>query len=373
MKNKISNYDFLIVGAGLVGSIAAIALHQKKYTVLVVEKNNLSYKDQRTLAVNANSREFLKKLGIWKYLKKNQECINKILIKDYINKKDLTFQNSQESMGSVIFNKSLLKIARDFLIREKILLTGINFDLSKFKAKTLISFNNKQYSFNKMIVSLGKNYENYISIKKSSFYSSHHAYVGFFSHSKNHNQIAYEIFTTDGPLAVLPSPSKQKKSSTFIYSTKNKMNAKSLSKLIKKHFELSHGKIDLKSSINSYAIRPHLSRPILKDILLIGDTAHSIHPVAGQGWNLGIKDIQELCNCLDLYALGDLNFDKIYYSKRLVENFSYLAFTNILNFLYETKTPITNSLIKASFNALIHFPNLKKLFIRQAMGKIKLV
>ena len=70
MKNKIFKYDFLIVGAGLVGSLAAIAL-QKKFNVLVIEKNKILPNDKRTLAVNANSRDFLKNLGIWKELKSN--------------------------------------------------------------------------------------------------------------------------------------------------------------------------------------------------------------------------------------------------------------------------------------------------------------
>ena len=67
---------------------------------------------------------------------------------------------------------------------------------------------------------------------------------------------------------------------------------------------LSHGNIYLRSSISYYSIKPHLSRPSQKDILLIGDTAHSIHPVAGQGWNLGIKDIQTLCSCLDKHNIS---------------------------------------------------------------------
>ena len=82
----------------------------------------------------------------------------------------------------------------------------------------------------------------------------------------------------NGPLAVLPSPSRQKKSSTFIFSTKNKMSLSNLSKIIKSNFYSSHGNINLRSSISHYSIKPHLSRPIQKDILLIGDTAHSIHP-----------------------------------------------------------------------------------------------
>ena len=140
MKNKIFKYDFLIVGAGLVGSLAAMALHQKKYNVLVIEKNKSLSNDQRTLAVNANSRDFLKSLGIWENLKFNFEPINKIIIQDNINKENLIFQNTEESMGSVIFNKSLQKISRDYLIKNKILLAGIDFNsfqMPKFFRKSL--------------------------------------------------------------------------------------------------------------------------------------------------------------------------------------------------------------------------------------------
>ena len=370
MKNKIFKYDFLIVGAGLVGSLAAMALHQKKYKVLVIEKNKLFSNDQRTLAVNANSRDFLKNLGIWKNLKSNYEPIEKIVIKDYINKKNLIFKNAEESMGSVIFNQSLLKISRDYLIRNKMLLVNIDFNLLNFKPKSIVLINSKKYFFNKVIISLGKNYENSKKLKKNIFDEGHHAYVGFFNHREKHNQTAYEIFTPKGPLAVLPSPSREKKSSTFIFSTKDKMSFANLSNLIKSNFYSSHGNINLRSSISHYPIKPHLSRSIQIDTLLIGDTAHSIHPVAGQGWNLGIKDIQALCSCLEIYGINDINFDDYFFSKRIFENISYLTFTNSLNYLYENKKPFTTSIIKASHFVLSQFPYLKNLFIKQAMGKI---
>ena len=372
MKNKIYKYDFLIVGAGLVGSLAAIALHQKKYNVLVIEKNKLFPKDNRTLAVNANSRDFLRDLDLWKDLKSNFESIDKIVIKDNLNKEDLIFQNYQESMGSVIFNKSLLKISREYLIKNELLLTNIDFDSFNFKPKKMFSINSKNFVFNKIIFSLGKNYENHENLKRNIFDFGHKAYVGFFKHQKDHNQTAYEIFTKLGPLAVLPSPSRQKKSSTFIFSTKNKISSSNLSTMIKKNFGLTHGKIYMKSSISYYPIKPHLSRPTQKDILLIGDTAHSIHPVAGQGWNLGIKDIQTLCSCLDKYSIDETNFDDYFFSRRIIENLTYLTFTNILNHLYENQTSISKSVIKASHFVLSKLPNLKNLFIKQAMGKISL-
>ncbi|MDB0031771.1 FAD-dependent monooxygenase [Alphaproteobacteria bacterium] len=373
MKNKIFKYDFLIVGAGLIGSLTAISLLKKKFKVLVIEKNNSLPDDQRTLAVNANSRDFLKNLGIWEKLKFENEPINKILIKDYLNKEDLAFNDSQQIMGNVIFNRSLLKIARDILVQKKIILFGVDYNSFNIKSKSSVTLNKKKFYFNKIIISLGKNYENNDVLKKYYLHSKHQAYVGFFNHQKIHNQTAYEVFTPSGPLAVLPSPSLQKKSSTFIYSTKSTMNFDSLSKLINKNFYITHGKIIVKRSISTYLIKPHLARPIQKDVLLLGDTAHSIHPVAGQGWNLGIKDIQTLCSNLDEYNIDDKNFDHFYFSKRIIDNSSYLAFTSSLNFLYERKNLLSRSIIKFSFFALTNFPKLKNLFIKQAMGKINLI
>ena len=276
-------------------------------------------------------------------------------------------------MGSVIFNRSLLKIARDILEQKKIILFGIDYSSLDMKSKSSITLNKKNFYFKKIILSLGKNYENIAILKKNYFHSQHQAYVGFFHHQKIHNQTAYEVFTPSGPLAVLPSPSIQKKSSTFIYSTVRAMSFDSLVKLINKNFHNSHGKINVNPSISTYPIRPHVARPIQKDVLLLGDTAHSIHPVAGQGWNLGIKDIQTLCSNLDEHNIDDKNFDHFYFSKRIIENSSYLVFTSALNFLYESKNLLSKTIIKFGFFALDKIPNLKNLFIKQAMGKIKLI
>ena len=68
MKNKIHNYDFLIIGAGLIGSLTALALNKKKFKVLAVDKESKKLQDKRTLAVNANSKDFLVQLGILIYI-----------------------------------------------------------------------------------------------------------------------------------------------------------------------------------------------------------------------------------------------------------------------------------------------------------------
>jgi len=119
-------------------------------------------------------------------------------------------------------------------------------------------------------------------------------------------------------------------------------------------------------------VSPHLSYPINRNFLLLGDNLRSIHPVAGQGWNLGIKDIQTLSDVLDQYSLDDPLLEQIYFSRRNIESALYLNFTSFLNFLYEEENSIKKNIVKLGFNILNIAP-IKNVFIRQAMGRDKLI
>ena len=373
MKNKIHNYDFLVIGAGLIGSLTAISLLKNKYKVLVIDKNKHFPHDNRTLAVNANSKDFLMNLGLWDKLKVNPEPINKIEISDTINKSPLIFKNLNEEMGNVILNKDLLLETKRFLSNKNILIEGLNIDISKIKPNQKIKINFKNYFFKKIILCLGKSYNNDPTIKKFRFPSLHQSYVGFFDHRHKHNQTAYEIFTPDGPLAVLPAPSKLKKTSTFIYSTAKKISDDDIQKLIKNYFSKTHGLINFKKEIKKYKILPHLSKEKFNQFILIGDILRSIHPVAGQGWNLGIKDIQKLIALLNQNYINDPNLLDKYYSQRSIESFTYLAFTSLINKVYENQNPLNIAIIKSGFGILRKSSFLKNTFIKQAMGRLNLI
>lgn len=372
MKNKINNCDFLIVGAGLIGSLTAITLIKKKFKVVVIDKNCFKYNDNRTLAVNANSRDFLKSINVWSKISKKFEDINKIVIGDYINSELLDFTD-KEAMGSVIFNNDLLKIAHNELKKGKCIYDRINLDLSKLEINETVKIKNKLFIFKKIILSVGKNFNGVDNVVKYNYDNDHKSYVGFFNHTFNHNNIAYEYFTKKGPLAVLPAPEKNKKFSTFIFSTKKNMNLNQLDILLKEFFSKTHGKIKLNKNIYNFNINPHLSNNLNKDFILLGDSLRSIHPVAGQGWNLGIKDIQDLSSILSLYQIDDVNLSQIFHSKRLPENLSYLTFTSIINSLYSNNRKIYPFIIKFGFKSLTKFSFLRSLFIKQAMGRLKLI
>ncbi len=373
MKNKIFKYDFLIIGAGLIGSLAALSLLKRKYSVLIIDKNIELPQDNRTLAVNANSKDFLTNLGIWAKLKSKPEPIKKIIIKDNINNNPMVFENSREEMGNVILNNELLKITNHKLKSKKILLSGLEIDISNFLPGKNINIKGKNYNFKNIILSLGKKYNFNSSLKKFSFPTDHSSYVGFFSHSINHQQTAYEVFTPQGPLAVLPAPDKLKKKSTFIYSSKKSLTKNKINLLLKKHFSKTHGSINLFTKIGQFKILPHFSYDKSNNYILIGDNFRSIHPVAGQGWNLGIKDIQCLDRLIGLYGCNNPKFIGKYYSQRSLDNIGYLSFTSSINFIYENQNFFTKFVIKTGFSVLRNFSLLRNAFIKQAMGRSNLI
>ncbi len=371
MKNKIHKYDFLIIGAGLIGAVTALALVQKKLKVLVIDKTTNLPSDNRTLAVNANSIDFLKQIGVWGHFKSSPKPIDKIVIEDQINKQPLIFENEQESMGNVIFNREMHELSRKKLNNLKILKTDINLEIEKILPNKTLQINKKNYQFKKIIISIGKSITKNVNHKSIIFDQQHYSYVGFFNHSRHHNNTAYEFFTHDGPLAILPAPALNNKKSTFIYSSKKKLDKKKLQVLIKKKTKITHGILNFGKLISKFPIIPHLTRKS-KNFIYIGDSLKSIHPVAGQGWNLGIKDIQTLCKLLDQYPIETKKFNSIYYSRRIIESTIYLGFTSVLNFLYENKNPINNRIIKIGFNSLKKIKSFRNIFIKQAMGRINL-
>ena len=154
MKNKIFNYDFLVVGAGLIGALTALRLSQSKYKVLIVDKKSQSLKDNRTLAVNANSKDFLELLGLWQKLKSCPEPINKIEISDSNHRAPLVFENDNEPMGNVILNHELLTSAKDALIKKKILFNNIDISLTDILKNNVVQIKNYKYRFKHLILCL---------------------------------------------------------------------------------------------------------------------------------------------------------------------------------------------------------------------------
>ena len=176
-------------------------------------------------------------------LKSKPEPINKIVIKDNKNPKPLIFENKYESMGNVIFNKEMYAVSRKKLENLKILKVDNNIESNTILPNKILNINKSNYLFKKVIISIGKNVITNKNHKSITFDQKQYSYVGFFKHSVDHKNIAYEFFTNNGPLAILPSLAVNKHKSTFIYTSKEKINKFQLQNLLIK-ISKTHGKLN---------------------------------------------------------------------------------------------------------------------------------
>ena len=113
---------------------------------LVIEKNSKS-SDNRTLAVNSNSKSFLMNLGLWGNFKEKPENINKIVIQDYLNHEPLIFNNTQSPMGYVAYNQEILSNAKNKLRKSNSLIENFEVPLNKTLLSKKFDFKNNCYKF----------------------------------------------------------------------------------------------------------------------------------------------------------------------------------------------------------------------------------
>ncbi|WP_274963258.1 FAD-dependent monooxygenase, partial [Thioclava electrotropha] len=145
--------------------------------------------------------------------------------------------------------------------------------------------------------------------KMASWDYSHRAMIAGLDHSKSHENIAWEIFYPDGPFALLPmldGPDGQHRSA--LVWTVDEKDAAGVLKLSDRAFlaEVHKrmgdllGELTLNSSRSSYPLSfQHTAKIVEHRLALVGDSAHGMHPIAGQGLNLGLRDVGALVEVLD--------------------------------------------------------------------------
>ncbi len=290
-----------LIGKNLTNYVLAKSLSNKNLKVDIFYENkkekNLS---QRTLAISKENFNFLLKLN--NGVKIPAWPIKNIKIySDKNNLKELLeFKNEKKENFFLVKYITILKIFESFCKTSK------NIKLKKFnyKLKSKKLFLEKNYKL--IISSYKKNIFNYKKIEKN--YNSI-AYTGILDHKiKKKNNEATQIFTKYGPLAFLPL-SKTKTSIVFSILNNSKINENGVFNLIKKYnFAYVIKKINKFEKAN---IKFVMSRNYFyKNILFFGDMLHTVHPLAGQGFNMTIRDISILSHLIDEKIELGLELDK---------------------------------------------------------------
>jgi len=383
--------DVIIIGSGLVGLVAAHCLASLNFNVVVVDKKNFNNsknktEDIRTVAVSEGSKEFLENLSLWKNLYKYSEPIKQIKVFNRGSSNKIYFENSKKNqlLGYVIKNSIFSKVLRNKLSKNKNIKTYYN-----SKVNNIVSSNDFSHVYLKdkiikaklTIAADGKNstVRNIIGTKIYKKTYPEMALVLNLFHEKPLNGTAYEIFYKTGPFALLPMLSDNGfYQSSIIWSNKEgyvkhllSSDKKFIANIIEEKVGKIIGNIIKINSIQSFPLSAHINEKFFnKRLIYVGDSAHSIHPIAGQGWNLGIKDVKNIMNLCETnkFDFGDENYCKNYNSLSYKNSFQLFQITDKLNSHFINNNFYIRMLSNIGFKIIENNISIKDKITKFAMG-----
>jgi 2-octaprenyl-6-methoxyphenol hydroxylase len=211
----------------------------------------------------------------------------------------------------------------------------------------------------------------------------HRALVTALAHEKPHDNVAWEIFYPAGPFALLPlldtEDGRHRSALVWTVAEKDAAGILALSPRgflaeVEKRMHGLFGAIELLAPIASYPLNFHHAARITGDRLaLIGDAAHGIHPIAGQGLNLGLRDVGALVEVISEGVRlglepGDAQLLARYERWRSLDSFMVAAATDGINRLFGMPGRLPSAVRRLGMGAVQRSPTLKRFFMDEARG-----
>ncbi|WP_159818951.1 FAD-dependent monooxygenase [Colwellia sp. 20A7] len=416
----MQKFDVLIVGAGMVGLTLALALRKtSNLTIAIADTLPISEltpePEVRVSAINVASQTLFDNLDVWSTIiaERAQPYQNMhIWDKAGIGKLDFSVNDlnkfpQNENLGFIIENK----VIRNVLWHKAQADEGISFFTDSKLANITVGDSEAFASFempatsneagNKAVTSsmqvpliaklvVGADGANswlrkQMDIPMISRDYDHHAIVATVKCSQDHKNTAWQVFLPTGPLAFLPLFPENSDTCSIVYSTSPE-EAERLTKLSPADFakELTAacdgklGTIELISERFAYPLTMRLAQDFVKDrMVLIGDAAHTIHPLAGQGVNLGLLDAASLAQTLsstidtdsgDELTLADPKKLKAFSRYRKSEAIEMIAAMEAIKQTFSINQSGFQLLRGVGMSLLNNFKPAKKHLIEQALG-----
>ena len=387
--------DMVIGGAGFAGLALAIALRQalgERFTVTVADPalKHAQSKDPRASAIAAAARRLFEAIGIWGAVEdKAQPILDMVVtdskLDDAVRPTFLSFGGEieeDEPFAHMVENRLLV----DALVAKA---KALGVDL---RADTVNGFEN---SINSIEVELsdGKPIASRLLvgadgarsvIREQAGIATHgwdydqYAIVTTVEHEREHNGRAEEHFLPAGPFAILPLTGKR----CSIVWTESVREAERIVALpdaefhaqLEQRFGLKLGEIEVIGPRRAFPLGLFTARVFVAERLaLIGDAAHIIHPIAGQGLNMGLRDVAALAEAVaDAARLGlDIGTPDVlerYQRWRRFDTMTMGAATDGLNRLFSNRSDVLRLARDVGLGIVERIPALKHIFIREAAG-----
>jgi 2-polyprenyl-6-methoxyphenol 4-hydroxylase len=398
-----SEYDIVVVGAGMVGASFAHLLRAEpacaSLSMLVVEavlpaSTEQPSFDARSTALSFGSRKIFEKMGVWQDIAEFATAIEKIQVSDKGHFGSVWLdcaEHKQQALGYVMENSRLGRVLNPLLMEAE----GIDY-LAPAKIHSArprqscmqlqIDARGEQLEVSANLVVLADGGRSPICAdlgitQKRKDYEQQ-ALIANVAFSQPHEHVAYERFTEQGPLAILPLADYEEQHRGALVWTLRAENVSEVTSLdeqellaeLNNQFGQRLGKITqigqrftypLSLSVATEQVRPHL--------VLLGNVAHTLHPVAGQGLNLALRAADSLVQQVQKgkargEAPGEMSVLQAYQESRNEDQQATIALTDSMIRMFSTNQLGPAFARKAGLLAVDLLPGIRKGFGRQAMG-----
>jgi 2-octaprenyl-6-methoxyphenol hydroxylase len=388
-------YDILIVGGGMVGASMAHALSGQGYSIGVIEAwpfdSSLqpSY-DDRVIALSWGSRLILEKMGVWHGIERTAQAIFDIHISDR-GHFGFTHLNYQEegvaALGYVVTARELGGILLKQLdhCSDVTLICPANlksFSVSEKRIEVRVEQHSQEYRVNSRLLIAADGGDSlvrrFLSIPLKEKCYGQTAIIANLSSEHAHHGVAYERFTDTGPLAMLPMIDDR---ISMVWTAEDHqlsdlmgLSNDAFLQRLQDRFGYRLGCLQQLGKRVAYPLRLRQAvEQVRPRVALIGNAAHAIHPVTGQGFNLGLRDVAVLADVLVDAAKqdqdpGDLALLDEYRKWREGDQNRVASITDGLARLFANPFGPLRLIRNLGLVGLDLFPGLKHQVARQFMG-----
>jgi len=384
--------DVLVVGGGVVGLTAAAGMASRGFKTAVMDAGSLKRasqnKNTRVYAINGASQALLRRLGVWTLLEPNIiSPYQQMHIWDASNHAEMTFDArdaAQAELGVILEERSLrapLLKRVEALGVQLISDTRVTACVEDMSGMCVTDDDGRSWHAKLLVVADGalSNTRELLNVSMTTWPYDHEALVATVQTEKPHQATAYQVFTSDGPLAFLPLPDPHQCSIVWSQPPERTQALLALENndfdsALTQAFENQLGAVKVLSTRFSFPLHMrHVQQYRGSAWLLMGDAAHTIHPLAGLGLNVGLADITSWLTLLDQQG-GGVWSERIlaaYQRERKYEVWSVIALMQSIKAMFGTSLAPVDALRGLGLRALNRCSPLKRLLVEYASGGFK--
>lgn len=401
------DYDVVIAGGGMVGASLALAISRfgcGQLSVLLVESFPFPkpgsapvYRpsfDARSTALSYGSRQILESMGVWELLAEHLTAIEQIHVSDRGHIGSTLMRAEQQgwpALGYVVENAWLGNVLLNTLHQAEGVtclspasVTHVEQD-DEYARLTLQATDAEPQTLRTRLLAVADGAQSGLraALGIASRVTDYNqvALIANVTFESSHQGIAYERFTDQGPLALLPlSDSDDRQPRAALVWTLNPADAECLLKAdeatflrkLQTRFGYRQGRLLRCGERATFPLQlVEATEQVRPNTVIIGNAAHALHPVAGQGFNLALRDVARLAQQLaavDREQIGELTFLRNYLQAQDSDQRATVMFSHQLPNLFSQTHPVFSLGRNLGLLALDVMPGLKRRFVAQAAG-----